>query len=66
MANGTITMDQLHEDILALRRELEEVKDVVEDIRDEAEVRPEYLAKLKRIESGKFLSREELEKELGE
>lgn len=67
MSNGTVTLEQIHEDILFLKREIEEVKEGIDDIKDiELEVKPEYLEKLKQIEKGKFLSRNELKKILGE
>lgn len=63
----TITLEQIHQDILVLHKEIGDVKKTVEDLRDvELEVRPEYLAKLQKIEKGRFVSREELEKELEE
>ncbi len=63
----TITLEQIHQDMLILHKEIGEVKKTVEDLRDvELEVRPEYLVKLQKIEKGKFVSREELEKELEE
>ena len=64
---GTVTLEQIHQEMLILHKEIGEVKKTVEDLRDvELEVRPEYVAKLQKIEKGKFFSREELEKELEE
>ncbi len=65
MANGTVTLELIHEDILSLRKEIEEVKTGIGELKDlELDVKPEYLEKLKKLEKGKFLSRAELEKEL--
>ncbi|MBI4919581.1 hypothetical protein HY837_06625 [archaeon] len=65
MANGSVTLETIHEDILALRKEVEEVKVGLDGLRDiDLEVKPAYIDKLKKIEKGKFLSREELEREL--
>ncbi|MEK6922124.1 MAG: hypothetical protein AABX82_09600 [Nanoarchaeota archaeon] len=65
--SDTITLEQIHQDILVLHKEIGDVKKTVEDLRDvELQVRPEYLVKLQKIEKGRFFSRDELEKELGE
>ncbi len=67
MTHEAISLGQINENLLALRKDIEEVKKVVVDLRDvELEVRPEYLRKLKEIEKGKFFSRKELEKSLKE
>lgn len=67
MSNETVTLEQIHKDILFLSQEIQHIKNGIEDIRDmESLVKPEYLEKLKNIEKGKFLSRAELEKELGD
>lgn len=67
MATEAITLEQLHEDIVELKREISEVKQGIEDLRDvELHVKPEYLKKIEKIKTEKFYSREELEKELEE
>lgn len=67
MSTGAITLEQIHQDILILHKEINDVKKEIEGLRDiELEVQPEYIEKLKKIKSGKFLSRQELEKELEE
>lgn len=48
-------LKQVAEDVRLIREELIELKEEVNDLRDiDLEVRPEYLAKLKKIDSGKF------------
>ena len=65
MANGSVTLEKIHQDLSDLFREVREIKNGIEDLRDvELAVKPGYLRKLKEIEQGKFLSREELDKEL--
>ena len=50
-----VLLQQIAEDIRLIRQELVELKSDVNDLRDvELEVRPEYLAKLKKIDSGNF------------
>lgn len=50
-----ILLQQIAQDIRLMRQELSELKEEVNDIRDvEVEVRPEYLEKIKKIDSGKF------------
>jgi len=65
MTEDTVTLQQIHRDLLALSQEVKQIRTGIDDLRDvESKVRPEYLRKIKEIEKGKFLSREELEKEL--
>ena len=67
MSTGAITLEQIHQDILTLHKEISDVKKGIEDLKDiDLEVLPQYLEKLKNIKSGTFLSRQELEKELEE
>ena len=48
---------RISEDLKFIREELAELKEEVNDLRDvELEVRPEYLAKLKKIKEGTFKS----------
>ena len=62
---ATVTLEQVHKDILKLHREIVEIKEEISDLRDvELKVRPEYVEKLEQIEKGRFLSREEFEKEM--
>ena len=65
MGNGVVTIEQLHQDLLSLFKEVREIKRDVEELRDaEQKVRPEYTQKIKKIDQGRFLSRAELDKEL--
>lgn len=63
-----ILLQQIAQDIRLMRQELSELKEEVNDLRDvELEARPEYLEKLKKIETGKFKrfsSVEDLRKQL--
>lgn len=60
-----VTLEQVNSNILNLYREVVEIREEIKDLRDvELEVRPKYLEKLDRIEKGRFLSREEFEKEV--
>jgi len=48
-------LQQIADDVRLMRQEITELKEEVNDLRDvEPEVRPEYLDKLKKIDSGKF------------
>ena len=50
-----VLLKQVVEDVRSIRQELSELKEEVTDLRDvELELRPEYLAKLKKIDAGKF------------
>ncbi len=63
----TATLEQIHMELTELKKDLQEVKQGIDDIRDgELEVREEYLKKLSAIEKGKFHSREEFNRLLGE
>ena len=67
MTNGSVTLEKIHQGLSDLFREVREIKHGIEDLRDvDLTVRPEYLRKLKGIEQGTFLSREELDKEIEE
>ena len=61
-------LKQVAEDVRIIRQELSQLKEEVNDLRDiELEVRPEYLAKLRKIDVGKFKrfsSIDELRKEI--
>ena len=62
---ATVTLEQVNRNILKLYKEVVEIKEEISDLRDvELEVRSEYLEKLEQIEKGRFLSREEFEKEM--
>lgn len=58
-------LKKIADDVDNIKHELMEIKEELHDMK-EHEVRPEYLKKLKKIESSKFLSREQLEEELAE
>ena len=61
----TVTLETIHKDLESLKKEMVEIKEDINELRDiELEVRPEYLEKLNKIEKGKFLSREDFEKEM--
>ena len=52
-----VLLKQVVQDVQIIRQELAELKEEVSDLRDvELEVKPEYLQKLKKIDSGKFKS----------
>jgi hypothetical protein len=58
-------LKQLAEDISTIKEDLTTIKEELNDLRDtEVELQPGYLEKIEKREKGKFLSREELEKEL--
>lgn len=61
----TITLEKVNQNILNLHKEITEIKEEIQDLKDfELEVKPEYLEKLDKIEKGRFLSRKEFEKEM--
>ncbi|PIN74655.1 hypothetical protein COV18_07230 [Candidatus Woesearchaeota archaeon CG10_big_fil_rev_8_21_14_0_10_37_12] len=60
-----LLLKKVAEDVSFIKNELVEIKADLDDLRD-LEVRPEYLEKLEKIEKGKFHSREEVERILGE
>ncbi len=62
MSTGAITLEQIHQDILTLHKEISDVKKGIEGLRDvDLEVLPQYVEKLKKIKLGTFLSRQELD-----
>ena len=62
-----VTLETIHKDLEFLKKEMVEIKEDINQLRDiELEVRPEYLEKLNKIENGKFLSREDFEKEMAD
>jgi len=64
-AVSTDLLKQIAEDMRFLKNEMVEIKGEISELKDiELEVKPEYLKKLNKIEKGKFLSREELDKEV--
>jgi hypothetical protein len=58
-------LEQIARDVSEVKQKIglieQELSEICEDLH---EVKPEYLEKLKRIDGGKFLSREEFEKTL--
>ena len=64
-AVSTDLLKQIAEDMRFLKNEMVEIRGEISELKDiELEVKPEYLKKLNKIEKGKFLSREELDKEV--
>jgi len=64
-AVSTDLLKQIAEDMRFLKNEMVEIKGEISELKDiELEVKPEYLKKLNKIEKGKFLSREEFDKEV--
>ena len=62
-----VTLEQVNKNVLNLHKEITEIKEGIRDLKYiEIEVKPEYFKKLNEIERGKFLSREDFEKEIGE
>lgn len=60
-------LKRMAEDISFLKQKVIHIEEELTDISNYLHiVRPEYVEKLKKIDQGKFLSREEFEKELGE
>jgi len=61
---------QLTREIGLLRSDLKEVKSQLKNLTsldvETYEVRPEYVRKIKKIDKGRYFSREEFEKKLGE
>lgn len=50
-----VLLKQVVEDVRIIRQELTALREEVSDLRDvELEVKPEYLQKLKKVDSGKF------------
>ncbi len=50
-----VLLKQMAEDLRLIRRDIAELKEEVNDLRDvELDVRPEYLEKLEKIRSGQF------------
>lgn len=68
MLMSEMILQQIAQDVRLIRQELSELKEEVNDLRDvEVEVRPEFLEKLKMIDSGnfkKFSSVDDLRKQL--
>lgn len=66
MEEGKLLL-KIAEDVGAMKQKIDKIEREVEELAEDLhEVRPEYLEKLKRIDSGKFLSREEFNRRLEE
>jgi len=64
---NTKLLQKIAHDVSEVKERVERIEKDVEEINEDLhEVRPEYLEKLKKIDSGRFLSRQEFEKELGD
>jgi len=60
-------LKQIAHDVRFLKNEMVEIKEDICGLKDiEFEVKSGYLEKLDKIENGKFLSREEFEKEIAD
>jgi prefoldin subunit 5 len=63
-----VSLQKIAEDVRVIREELAALKEEINDLRDlELEVRPEYMERLKKIDTGefkRFSSVEELRKEI--
>ena len=62
-------LKQIQKEVANLKGKIEVLTEIVEHLEDNIhdkmyEIRPEYLKKIKRLEKGKFLTREEFEKVL--
>ncbi|NQE52236.1 hypothetical protein C5S29_01485 [ANME-1 cluster archaeon GoMg3.2] len=63
----TQLLEKIADDVSFLKDRIIRIEEELNEINSELhEVRPEYMEKLKRIDKGKFLTREEFEKELEE
>jgi len=63
----TQLLEKIADDVSFLKDRIIHIEEELNEINNELhEVRPEYAEKLKRIDKGKFLTREEFEKELEE
>lgn len=65
MSTEVTLLKKIETDISFIKGEILEIKEELSDLRD-LEVKPSYLEKIKKIEQGKFFSRETFEKEMAE
>ena len=63
--SDTEMLKKMVNDIKDIKEEISEIKEEISELRD-FEVKSEYIEKLDKIRQGKFLSREEFEKELAD
>ncbi len=61
----TVFQQRIVEDLAFLKEKILRIEMEVSEINDDLhEIRPDYLIKLKKIDEGRFISREEFQKEL--
>ena len=62
----TKLLQQIAQDVGSMKQTIKKIEQDLEEIStDLHEVKPDYLEKLKKIDSGRFLSRKQFEEELG-
>ena len=60
-------LQKIAQDVGTVKAKVERIEQDLDELSSDLhQVKPEYIEKLKKIDSGRFVSRGELEKELGE